>query len=387
MKRVLIFFIAISIFLSLCGCGFYEKEYVSIKDYEPSEQTHGTAGETEVIANYSALKRTLLAVIRAGTEKDRIVFDDSYPGDVSEDLSSACWEIRTENALCAYCVGNISYDTSYLVTHYEADISVAYAPGFDVNSVITSSYIAGASKYILDAYNGNKPRTVLLISNGSYSADEISELCLKTYRDNPLSCILKPQIEVNLFSGAGHEKLYEINIDYLLQPSEIEADKDKLENFDYGMIGIPDDSSDELAAFYILQFLHDNAVYDPDSGYSSAYSALIEKRADSEGLAMAYVALCNKFGIECEAVEGQKNWNDHFWNIVGIDKEYFHADVSASYDSDDLSRYFLANDSSLWGSYRWDTSSYPSCSAAVSFSPPEVTVPPEDTETTAENLG
>ena len=35
MKRIFIFLIAVAVFLSLCGCGLYEKEYVSVKDYEP----------------------------------------------------------------------------------------------------------------------------------------------------------------------------------------------------------------------------------------------------------------------------------------------------------------------------------------------------------------
>ena len=81
--------------------------------------------------------------------------------------------------------------------------------------------------------------------------------------------------------------------------------------------------------------------------------------ADSEGVAFGYVELCRRLGLDCRIVYGQKDWQDHCWNIVRIDGEYYHVDLFAGMDNG-----FLKNDSAFWGSYRWAVNEYPKCNGS-----------------------
>ena len=124
------------------------------------------------------------------------------------------------------------------------------------------------------------------------------------------------------------------------------------------------DQAHEALAVY--RYLAENCVLSGDSNENSAYSALIRGRADSEGVALAYVEMCHQLGIACRIVYGQLHWQDHCWNIVEVDGEYYHVDVSAAIGGEPGQGFFL-RDEDMWNSYRWDTSSYPACSGVLTY--------------------
>ena len=64
----------------------------------------------------------------------------------------------------------------------------------------------------------------------------------------------------------------------------------------------------------------------------------------------------DELGLECYVVNGQKNREDHSWNIVRVDGIPYHVDLFAPQEEG-----FLKSDESFWGPYRWTTSAYPQC--------------------------
>ena len=52
----------------------------------------------------SDLRDAIRNTVAAGASERTIVFESSYAGNPYEDLASACWQVRTEDALCAYCI-------------------------------------------------------------------------------------------------------------------------------------------------------------------------------------------------------------------------------------------------------------------------------------------
>ena len=113
-------------------------------------------------------------------------------------------------------------------------------------------------------------------------------------------------------------------------------------------------------------YLAENCVLSADGNENTAYSALIMGSADSEGLALAFVEMCHQLGVGCQIVYGQLSWRDHCWNIVQINGEYYHVDVSACISAG-MEQGFLRSDESMWNSYRWDISSYPACNGPLTF--------------------
>lgn len=87
-----------------------------------------------------------------------------------------------------------------------------------------------------------------------------------------------------------------------------------------------------LDEFQTLKYFHDyiilNCTYDADGeNCSNAYGVFIDGKAVCEGYARAFKYLCDKVSIPCELVIGNTDI-EHMWNIVKIDGNWYHMDVT-----------------------------------------------------------
>lgn len=138
-----------------------------------------------------------------------------------------------------------------------------------------------------------------------------------------------------------------------------------------------------MSDFYKEKALHDyiinNAKYDyqnylsntiPDESFEE-YGCLVLGVAVCEGYAKAMKLLCDLSGLECMLVMGKStnNYADegHAWNIVKIDGEYYHVDVT---NNDPVTRdgsniltyqYFNLPDSEMALYNSWSRADYPIC--------------------------
>ena len=172
-RKFLALLLVLLICLSMCGCGrMYEREYVSVTDYVPSVQDSENKDGRVTAKNFNALKQAIHRIILAGDKDGKILLDSTYDGDIVEDVASACWELRTEDALCAYCVDNIAYDISKIVSYYEATFYISYSQAKTEN-VINLQYVTSAERAILNAIEIGQNKLVLLINRSNYTADNM----------------------------------------------------------------------------------------------------------------------------------------------------------------------------------------------------------------------
>ena len=92
------------------------------------------------------------------------------------------------------------------------------------------------------------------------------------------------------------------------------------------------------ARYEIEKTLHDRLIlhcqYANASDCHNAYGALVNKTAVCEGIAKAFQHLCRSVGIETLLVSGKSSDPSsgaevgHAWNIVKIDGNYYHIDVT-----------------------------------------------------------
>jgi len=142
--------------------------------------------------------------------------------------------------------------------------------------------------------------------------------------------------------------------------------------------------SRDMSDFEKEKILHDyiinNTSYDyinykrntlSEDSYTE-YGCLVLGKTVCSGYAKAMKLLCDLAGIECMIVTGwSKNSNPegHSWNIVKIDGEYYHLDVTNNdaVTSDGIEvltyTYFNITDSEMAKSYEWDKSLTPRCTA------------------------
>ncbi len=386
MKRRCALLLALAVCAGLLtGCSRFEKEYVSVHDYVPSVQEQGSPEGKINVRNFSALKQAILNMAYSGQTEGNIVFDAAYDGDTTEDMASACWTVRTQDALCAYCVENIAYELNKVVTINEASVYISYskysAKPEDIKHLAFSSE---AETVILDALRRGERKIALLVGRSSFSADDMAAQVVKTYRENPIVIPREPTASVNIFSGTGSQRLYEIAISYGLTQEDFNRRLEQLDGFDPFPDLVPEDMSELDRAFAACRYLLDGSALSAEGSENTAYDALICHEANSEGLAFAYVELCHELGLDCRIVYGQCDWQEHSWNIVRLDGSYYHVDVSRCLQ-DGLEAGFIKTDEGFWGAYRWDVSSYPKCSGSLSLAdllPTEEPQPlPEQPET------
>ena len=369
-KKLLCLILAAAAALQLGACSMLEKEYVSIHDYMPSEQEPNVTGSRLTVHSASALKLALLSMAYEGRTEGTIIFDSSYEGDAAEDLENACWAVRTEDALCAYCVENISYDFNKIITINEADIRISYSKvSASPKQIVHLGFSSEAETAILNAMQRGARTLTLLVGRSGFSAEDMAAQVNKTYRDNPTVVPKKPQAIVNVFSGAGTQRLYEIQIDYGVTALELARCRKQLELFrPFAELDRPNTSEVERA-YVACRYLVENCrILDDDSTEeaNSAYTALIERRADSEGLAFGYMELCRQLDVDCRIVYGQHDWQEHCWNIVRIDDSYYHVDITQCAKGGPALG-FMQNDETFWAMYRWDVAAYPKCTGTNSF--------------------
>ncbi len=98
--------------------------------------------------------------------------------------------------------------------------------------------------------------------------------------------------------------------------------------------GLKDDMSEFERALYLHDYLVNNCEYDEnvdeenDEDQYNSYGALVNKLAVCEGYAEAYHYLLSCVGINSLNVSGFSDGEAHEWNIVSIDDEWYHTDVT-----------------------------------------------------------
>ena len=300
------------------------------------------------------------------------------------------WGLLTGGAMLVGAVGYFLGVTAWLAADGDGVMSYRYSnflyDGSDSLFTVIKAVLLSPVRTLRECFEGEKiafffltmgpllflplctrryERLVLLINASSYTEDGMAELVRSVYTSYPLSLPKKPNVSVNLYTGTGMQRLYEITLDYGVDEEEQESflnSVGKLGSLFDAQTRRLDEPHRALAA---CEYLVANCHYDA-RGYDSAYSALSYGYAGSEGIALAYTELCRQLGIDCTVVYGQLDWADHCWNVIKLDGDYYHVDVTACIDGG-IEAGFLKNDEAMWGSYRWNASDLKPCNGSLSY--------------------
>ena len=367
MKRSLACWILLAaLLLSGCGSGLFDAEYLVETTYEPVLSISAAERGDTTVATLDELKDVLLTMVAGGETTRRIVFDPTYAGDVSGDMASACWQVRTQDALCAYCVENIAYELSKIVNYYEAIVTVRYSEAADaVESIVRLPYAADAGELIRQTMAEGQAELILLSEFSSYSKEDMEDFVRHVYRETPAIVPQEPLVQVDLFSGAGNQRLYAFRFDYGMDAQTLAARQAELSALDFFSDAETSGLGEAERALLACETLITRCRFDGEAE-DSVYAALTGPRAGSLGMAFAYVELCRQLGLNCMVIDGQYNRLDHSWNLIEIDGAYYHVDPAAC-SLYGLESGFLLNDETAWGPYRWDYFAYPHSSGTLSY--------------------
>lgn len=366
MKKLCAILLCLAAALSMSACAsLFEAEYYYSESYSDLSQEYG--GEEQEIRNYSMLKSAILSLVEQRVESASFRFG-SYSGSLIDDLAAACVEVKNETPIGAYAVEDISYDTSRIVSYYTAEISISYArSAAEIARVEHVSGLGEFGSYILNVMERYDSLAVVSVYSSAVNEEYIKLLIHDYYDTDPFLTVVEPKVRVTAYPESGVERIYEISLDYGLDAADLSAMEELLRSRAQELTaGMDGDSA--LAMFLrcareLSGFASDEAVC---SYPGTAYGALAEGSAQPLGLAYGYMALCKTLGLECIVVRGELGSGgvtDHAWNIIGLDGEYYHVDISRFTQNPPAA--FLLADEDIWGEYFWSQEDYPRCAGSL----------------------
>ena len=378
-RRILSLVLAAALLTVLGGCALFER------DYEYSEPFTGrlepTGGNAAEIRNYSMLKAAILDMINNRRYSGEFRFS-SYHGNVSDDLAAVCFEVKSANPLGVFAVDTISYDTSRIVSYYVAEVSVTYRRTLEeIRSIHTVSGTAELAVFLRDeTVAARAERAIIRAYLPQIDEARIEELLEELYLEDPAGMVLPVTAEIESYPREGSSRIFDVSLYYPLTETRRSSLSHAIEVQAEELCAQVQERRPETEAETALACAEALCAGQSGNGPGAAfggsvYGALVERSADSRGIALAYSVLCRKLGLDCIVVQGSTGAmgsETHWWNILTIDGENYHADVSRLAEAPEES--FLLDDDSLWGVYIWDTERYPACSGTLRYTD---LVPPE----------
>lgn len=370
----------LTLLLFLTGCdSLLESEYISVTDYVDDNQSD--TGDAITITDYSGLKRRIEALVESRGDELTLQLI-GYEGDVSDDIGRACTEVKINTAYGAYAIDYMSNDKQWIVSYYEVTIQVTYKKtAAEMDAILELSSLYSAREEVQKAAAEMSDTLVFRLASATLDESAIIEYVQEAYYPTygssveiDRSGILRmPEISVNIYPDSGQDRIFEVTLDFGVERDEIEEMRQALGQ---ALADIDERVTAKQTIQAVTELCREISglcEYDPesqqraqelgeDSGLgSTAYGALVEGYADCEGLAMAFAQACRLREIECYVVRGQQGVRDHVWNIVGIDGQYYHVDVSQY--ALGITSPVLKGDADMQANYLWNQGVYPECPA------------------------
>lgn len=369
---------AAAVLLSASGCAWpVAQEYYYSARYSDSSDALIT-GQMDNIKNYYGLIKAISAMVNSHQESATLKII-GYDGEISEDLTAACLEVKSSTAVGAYAVEYISYDLSRIVSYYEADIYITFKRTAEqINSVVNvgNGYLAREAVY--QAVRDMKDTLVIQVNGEDITTDDVMEYFDTAFLRHPLELLAAPEMKLEDFKSSGTQTIYEMTFSYPKGKYRLREMKEKIAGQAEEILGKVTGEAVEDRAFSLAQQLSELCEYDPtseirneiyrsDSGMGgTAYGVLLEGVADSRGFALTFYGLCDMLGIDCIIVQGRLQNEDHWWNIIKVENEFYHVDCSL-WRTMGAEEVFMRSDADISDEYWWAGGDYPICEGVIDY--------------------
>jgi len=380
MKRLIAAILILVALTTLIGCADILEGYsMSESPYfvlQPERQPE----ERIEISNYEELTEEVFNLITEHEISGRMLAT-SYDGDIEADVRRVCREIYSHDPLVAYAISDIAGGVTRFVPNYEVDINVEYKrTKRQVDSIVkvpTGPYLRSELFTIMSEY-----RDVAVIRTAlKVTKEYLIELAREIYYQNPRRIMMLPVIAVEEFPLIKGEKILELRFGYSEQASILSQHREILDYYLNRGMGLALGDTYPEILLSLVENLVDASVFDwgaamaigmhgVQNSATTAFGAMINGRAAGEGFAMALKALCDEMGFDCIVVLGHLDSRlgtlVHAWNIVSIDGENYHIDVSMCID-EDMETAFFKTDEDFLKHYTWDMTVTPRCEGTLTY--------------------
>lgn len=170
-------------------------------------------------------------------------------------------------------------------------------------------------------------------------SNDLSDSFNYIFADHPEIWYVKPNYEISVRSIVGIN-IVKVSINYTKNTkAEINAEVNLVKQKIDDIISetVTNGMSDYEKQLAIHDYLAENIVYYKYTNVDSipevkhnAYGGIIDNSAVCDGFTKAYQLILNKLNIENVFVQGITDGAAHAWNLVKLDGEYYHTDLTSS---------------------------------------------------------
>ena len=346
------------------GCSsMFDKEYISVSDHVDEYVEPEQNSQTVKVKNYSAMRNSILGMVEGGV--DHFIFTtENYTGNAKEDISRACLEVTRETPIGAYAVEYMTHYCTQILTYFRIEVFVTYRHTPEEIASITR--VPGARELIvriIDDVVEYRQSAAYFVVGVDVNEDYVANAIKDVYRNAPLMITDLPVVTCSVYPNEESvQKTVEIKYSYSEPPEALSFRRSVILSSAGALLY---DYSSDSTPLDVFNGFSGKCRYDPTGG-SSVYDAIVLGEADSEGVAMGFKLLCDLTNCECHVVEGKRDGEPYFWNIIRIRDGYYHSDISECLQSGP-DEFFLLRDSDMWGRYLWDTGIYIPCEGELVF--------------------
>ena len=344
------------------GCSaILNRDYSSVTPHSATPVSDGESNTIRV-ASYQELVNALIYLIGRGAESGAIRFDGGESGEteIQQMLDEACLEVVQEDPLGAYAVEYIKYSVTPIVGSYEADVQITYRRTREqVAAIVDATGTAAIRSELSEALSEFSTEVVLRISYFEEDSEYIRQLMREAYLSNPASALDFPDAQIAMYPETGQRRIVEVVLTYHQPRQTLESRRNSLLREVNRLLTQVDDTTGEPVLTQLIRLLQQACIYQEGSG-STAYHALLEGEADSQGMALALSLLCQRaqVPISCAVADGQWNGVSHLWNVVQTASGYRHVDLTQP------GEVILRTDQEMAAAgYTWDRERVPVCAA------------------------
>lgn len=359
MSNRLLPLILIGLFL-LCGCSrLSEGEYLVVNEHVETSANPETTGRIYEVRTYSGLKRAVQDLVNANAQ-DGVIRTAEYSGVIRDDISKVCLEVARSSPMGAYAVEYMTHSITRILTYDEITIHIQYKLSREEMEAVRSvSSINDFYQCIDEGLDSGEEFLALQVVTLALNDRSIKNYVSNYYRQHPETLLSMPDISVSFYPSEEYvQKIITLSLDYHTPPEDRRSMLAELQNKAESLASGSDPAHPEKSAMLCCAAVADQLTSLSSRG-RTAYDVLVGGIGNSEGCAMAYQMLCSLCGIPCQVISGRLNSETHYWNLIMLDKDYYHVDCSVCVGQD-LEDGFLKQDSDLWGSYWWEPELYPS---------------------------
>lgn len=354
MRKMMCAVMAALILLSTGCSSMLNRDYSSVTVHSATPTAEGDAN-TMRVQNYQELVNALIYLINQGEESGSIRYSGEE-ADFKKLMDEACLEVKQEDPLGAYAVDYIKYSVISIVGSYEADVQITYRRTREqVASIVDATGAAAIRSELSRALSSFDTEVVLRISYFEEDEAYIQQLVRQAYLSNPATALDFPDAQVAMYPESGQQRIVEVTLTYHQSLQTLESWRNSLSREAERICQPLTELTIKEKLDGITGTLQSMGAYSAQGG-STAYDALLGGGGDSQGVALAFSLLCRQVGITCSVVDGQKNGQSHFWNVVQTASGYRHVDLSRTRNVA-----YNVDQTMTQQGYVWDAQQVPAC--------------------------